>query len=297
MDTFSLKALVTICELGSFLKASKQLNVTQPTLSKRIERLEYQLNAKLFERKKGISKPTELALAIAANAEPVFAELSHLESDITALASGSKGLVRLGLGPATFMGELTSVLVAFKAKYPKVTLEITTSRAQNLLDALSEKSLDIVIAQITADLQKDQFSVGEIQTYPIIAVAAKSHVLAARKDLDIISLFSEPAALPYLAEHHKAFIEQQFLGRDWQSQESIYCSDYSLLKSLTNTGQFFTVGPDYLFKEEINAGDLVKLDINIPLKHRISYFTSKNILHTPDKLNFLQMLKTMPNLA
>lgn len=293
MDTFTLKALVTICELGSFLKAAKHLNVSQPTLSKRIERLEYQLKATLFERKKGTSKPTELALAIAVNAEQVFADLSHLEGDITALANGSKGIIRLGLGPATFINELTTVLVEFKMKHPKVTLEITTSRAQNLLDTLSEKSLDIVIAQVTAGIEKDKFAIGEIQSYPIIAVAAENHVLAKNRNLDVRTLFSKPGALPYLTKYHEAFINEGFLDEEWQSQESIYCSDYSLLKTLTKTGQFFTIGPNHLFIDELRSGELVKLDINIPMKHSVSYFTRRGALHTPYKLNFLQMLKNM----
>ena len=60
---------------------------------------------------------------------------------------------------------------------------------------------------------------------------------------------------------------------------------------MIKTAKFFTVGPNYLFEEELRSGELVQLDINIPLKHKISYFTSKGVLHTPEKLNFLQMLE------
>ena len=50
-----------ICSHGSFVRAAKELGITQPTLSARIERIEKKISGQLFERGKGHSKPTNLA--------------------------------------------------------------------------------------------------------------------------------------------------------------------------------------------------------------------------------------------
>ena len=57
-----------ICETGSLRKAAVVLGVTQPTLSNRIAHLEDQLGAPLFDRSRGQSQPTDLALFIARRA-------------------------------------------------------------------------------------------------------------------------------------------------------------------------------------------------------------------------------------
>lgn len=45
-----MKAFVTVAELGSFSKAAEQLNLTQPALTKKIKKIEGNLNIALFER-------------------------------------------------------------------------------------------------------------------------------------------------------------------------------------------------------------------------------------------------------
>ncbi|WP_213704429.1 LysR family transcriptional regulator, partial [Klebsiella aerogenes] len=45
-----MKAFVTVAELGSFSKAAEVLNLTQPALTRKIQKIESNLNTALFER-------------------------------------------------------------------------------------------------------------------------------------------------------------------------------------------------------------------------------------------------------
>ncbi len=45
-----MKAFVTVAELGSFSKAAEVLNLTQPALTRKIQKIENNLNTTLFER-------------------------------------------------------------------------------------------------------------------------------------------------------------------------------------------------------------------------------------------------------
>ncbi len=55
MDIKELEYYKTIVECGSILKASKELNIAQPPLSRMIKNLEFELNTKLFERGKTLT--------------------------------------------------------------------------------------------------------------------------------------------------------------------------------------------------------------------------------------------------
>jgi DNA-binding transcriptional LysR family regulator len=49
-ELLDLKAFITVAELGSFVRTAKALNLSQPALSRRIQKLEDALGAQLLER-------------------------------------------------------------------------------------------------------------------------------------------------------------------------------------------------------------------------------------------------------
>ena len=99
MNVRDLLDVRVICETGSLRKAATVLGITQPTLGNRIAHLEDQLGAPLFDRSRGQSRPTDLALFIAGRAETLSDEAKRLTREIRRVASGNTGLVRIGLGP------------------------------------------------------------------------------------------------------------------------------------------------------------------------------------------------------
>ena len=99
MNVRDLLDVKVICESGSLRKAALVLGVTQPTLSNRISHLEDQLGSRLFDRSRGQSRPTDLALFIARRSDVISVEASRLVQDIRRVASGQRGLVRIGVGP------------------------------------------------------------------------------------------------------------------------------------------------------------------------------------------------------
>ena len=82
MDLRDLLDVKAICDAGSFRKAAEALGVTQPTLSNRVACLEDKLAARLFDRDRGRSRPTQLAEAIAARVEATGKDATLLTKDI-----------------------------------------------------------------------------------------------------------------------------------------------------------------------------------------------------------------------
>ena len=292
MDINAIKALVYICETGSFLKASKLLNVTQPTLSNWIDRLEYMLGETLFIRSKGKSSPTELAVNIARDAKPMFMQFNQLEMDIKTMAAGKSGLIRLGIGPAAYPVFFNIFLIKFKSLYPDVSIEITTGKAIDLMHQLEIHMLDIVISQVPKVNIDDVICNLYQEEHTVIAVTAPDSVLLKKTELSLRDLFIFAGALPHLQPEHKEFIEMQCLPQKWNYQQNIFCSDYQTLKGLVKNGDYYTIGPEYLFTEELNEGVLIKLNVSFPFKHKIGCFTTSDRI-TPLTRNFIDMYMGM----
>src|SRR3954469_3137435 len=148
-----LKTFVATYRAGSVTKAAAGLHLTQPAVSMQLQRLEARLGERLFERGPQGMVPTSAGHDLARRAAAPLAALEAIFQP-PAAQPALAGTLRLG-GPADFLSTL-----ALPALSPliqaKVRLDITTGLAAELLAALSDDGLDVVISAVRpvgADLE------------------------------------------------------------------------------------------------------------------------------------------------
>jgi len=115
-----------VVEGGSFIRAAKSLNITQPAVSRAIARLEARIGVRLLDR-------TTRSLTLTADGRRLYEEISPLLfslGDAVALASGSssivRGRLRVNMDPLFSSVVLAPHLGAFVDRYPEVSLELLT---------------------------------------------------------------------------------------------------------------------------------------------------------------------------
>ena len=263
-----------ICESGSLRKAAVVLGVTQPTLSNRIAHLEDQLGSRLFDRSRGQSRPTDLALFIARRSDVISVEASRLVQDIRRVASGQRGLVRIGVGPIPARMLLARIVSAISERYPDISVEIVSSATRQLLQWLVNREVDVVIC---APVVKEPTGIHAevLLETGIVAVARPDHPMIANPPTSVAGLFKYPIATllvepPYpelLREEHGIDLEAQ-VGR-------VLCPDIGMLVQVVRSSpRLFTAGPRFAFAEEIAAGSLAVIGIPLPFRHQIQMHTS-----------------------
>jgi len=85
MELRHLEQILEICRAGGFSGAARRLEISQPTLSKSIARLETQLSVKLFERNGGAARPTAYGAFVAQRAEALLQGVAALSRDLEQL--------------------------------------------------------------------------------------------------------------------------------------------------------------------------------------------------------------------
>ena len=141
-----MRSFVAVAEIGSYRTAADQLQITQPTLSKQIVRLEDILGHQLFHRSRQGTELTEFGRAYLAEVQPLIHEADRIWARGLRMASGDTG--RLAIGFTFSAVEVMShALLPFRAQYPDVelTFEDISSKAQ--LPMLRDKKLDIAFAR------------------------------------------------------------------------------------------------------------------------------------------------------
>lgn len=131
---------------GSISAAARELNVSQPSVSKMIKHTEDQLGFQLFTRVKGRLAPTDEAHALYREAREVFERLGSLKQAAGNLRARQQGHVRLAVLPALGLGVAPEAIARFRAANPGVTFDVQTLHHDEILRALYEREADLAVA-------------------------------------------------------------------------------------------------------------------------------------------------------
>ncbi|MGR9281389.1 LysR substrate-binding domain-containing protein [Rhizobium johnstonii] len=153
LDLRFLRYAILVAEHGSFRRAAEVLNLSQSTLSRRVQLLERRLGIPLFERMPSGVRPTTAGERFLK--EATFGA-GHLQQAIDALSNvgrGEIGRLRLGLVASLGRGFLTDLLELYRRRYPfvEVTFEEATSQ-QNVAGVVNGR-LDAAFIRGSARLQ------------------------------------------------------------------------------------------------------------------------------------------------
>jgi len=258
-----------ICETGSLRKAATLLGVTQPTLSVRLAHLESQLGEPLFDRSRGKSEPTDLALFIARRTSVMADEAEHLAQEVKRVASGKLGLVKVGVSAVPARSIIPSVAVSISDRFPKVSLEFLTAPTAQLAEDLMQRKLDLLVCPELEMAGRDVESELILET-EIVVLANPDHPMRKAPPTSIQGLFKYPIALPITEPHYYDRVKRDY-GIDINAIPGrILCSDPSMLAQIVQKStRHFTAAPRYYFAPELQAGLLATINTPIPFGHSI----------------------------
>jgi DNA-binding transcriptional LysR family regulator len=143
LDTTLLQTLVAIADNGGFARAGERVNLSQPTVSQQMRRLEEQVGVALFVRKGRAMALTEEGLSLLRYARRILALSDEALSEIAGV--DISGPVRLGAIQDLTEDLLSEVLARFSRSHPRVRLEVTVGNSQELGAGLEAGRLDLAL--------------------------------------------------------------------------------------------------------------------------------------------------------
>lgn len=145
MDFRSLTYFVHIVDVGSITRASMNLRVAQPALTRQIHRLEEGLGQPLLIRESRGVKLTDAGKRLYDHAVRILRDVERARDDIKGLSGNPIGRVVLGIAP-TLCPVLTPPLYEkLRAEHPRVELTIAENFSSGLCEWLSEGRIDLAV--------------------------------------------------------------------------------------------------------------------------------------------------------
>lgn len=146
MNLQQLKYIVAVNRFRNFARAAEASNVTQPTLSAMIVKLEEELDIRIFERNNRSVTPTTAGEKIIRQAEKALMEVERIRAIVLEDKELIGGSFNLSVGPTIAPYILSKFIKHYREHYPSVALSIQELKANHMLDALLSGELDAGIA-------------------------------------------------------------------------------------------------------------------------------------------------------
>ncbi len=196
MELRDLEYFLACVEAGSVTRAARQVHVAQPTLSHALARLESELGVRLLER--GARSPlsvTEPGLRLAERARQALGALGALNDDLSELASGKRGQLRLCAVQSACATLLPAALAEFSRAHPGIELSVRTLAAEKIVKAVVSGQADLGFVAGAPSSALRSVDRELVRREELVALVRKTDPLARRQVVPLSALAERPLVL------------------------------------------------------------------------------------------------------
>lgn len=146
MNLQQLRYIIAVNRFRNFAKAADSCNVSQPTLSAMLQKLEEELDIRIFDRTNRSVTPTTAGEKIIRQAENALMEIERIGEIVSEDKGQIGGGFRLSVGPTIAPYILPKFIRHYREMYPSVELSIQEMKVNFMIEALQRGELDAGMA-------------------------------------------------------------------------------------------------------------------------------------------------------
>jgi len=142
MTITQLEYVVAVATYRSFVAAAEKSFVTQPTLSMQIQKLEEELNIKIFDRNKHPIAVTAIGEAIVEQSKIILSQVEKINDLIQSQQNTLSGSFKIAVIPTIAPYILPTLLENYTKAFPQVTLQVKELETNQIIKALRKNEID-----------------------------------------------------------------------------------------------------------------------------------------------------------
>ncbi len=151
MNTKQLQYVITLAHEGSFSRAADVLNITQPSLSQYIKKIEKQIGLSLFDRTNGDVRLTDAGRVYIDTGRKIL-DLEHrMENSFTDLAAYKTGSLIIGAAPYRAASMLPTIACSFQSLHPGMHLVVREGTTAELVEGMEHGEYDLALTLLPID--------------------------------------------------------------------------------------------------------------------------------------------------
>jgi LysR family transcriptional regulator, regulator for genes of the gallate degradation pathway len=264
-----LQFLIDLSDLRSVSSTAAHLGMTQAGASMALLRIESGVGEALFQRMMQGMVATDPTAQLVIRAKRIFAELRHMQSDLSALSGNLGGSVAIGTLPLGRTYVVPTAISRTIARHPGLRVTTIESPYEQLIANLRSGEVDVVFGALRTDDLRQGLTVEPLFHDRMGIVVRSGHPLARRKELQLSDLLGEKWILPHSRAPGRRLVEASFHEFGLQPPApSVETGDLAILRQLLFSSDMVTAISPTQLMFEIGAGSLTELPVPLGVTTR-----------------------------
>lgn len=185
MDVGQARAILALAQDLHFARAARKLEMSQSALSQKIQRVEAEIGATLFDRTQRRVALTPAGEVLVAELPELLGKLDQCIARARRIARGDEGYLRVGFIENASFHLLPYVTTRLRHLFPSAQIDLVEMISPEIPDALARGEIDVAL---TRPLASDTLRVREVLREPYAVALPESHPLARRDSVPLTAL-------------------------------------------------------------------------------------------------------------
>ena len=276
MEIHQLRYFVAVAEEGNFSRAAAREHVAQPSLSQQIQKLEAEMDQRLFDRLSRSVVVTEAGKCLLEYARKILVEVAEARRCLDDLKRDIAGRLTVGAIPTMAPYVLPELIGKFQTLYPKVGLEILEDTTESLALRLEDGTLDIAI--MSTCHQSATLEPHPLGKEALLVLLPNQHRLAKKKKISWSDLKSEKFLLLHEVHCLSAQVCELLATHNLRPELALRGAQLATIAQMVATGMGVSLVPQMMVDHELPSG-CVALPFTPPAPMR-----ELNLLRNPLRL-------------
>jgi DNA-binding transcriptional LysR family regulator len=289
LEIVDLETFLSVSALGSFSAAARQLNVTQPSVTTRIQRLEAALGARLLVRTTRKVELTQRGTLLRTEADRTLTGLRRLVDRFRRDAAAARSRIVVAATQMVAATMLPDVLRTHRERYPGVDVQLRDLRHTDAVQAVAAGDADIGVIHFDGDDKR--FKAQPLRNEPIVLVVQSNHPLARSHRATLDAMAAYPLMMLEQYDGMKARLAAEMARRGLMLKPGQSAGNLTTLMGMLDAGMGILLLPRIMARQSLQAGHVMVEIEGVALRRTFSLVMLRDYKPSPVVRRFCQHLR------
>lgn len=289
VDLSLYKLFYLVCQNGSFSKTAKALDLTQPSVSYNIKKLEDELGVTLFERGNNLIMTPE-AEELLPYVEEALNNLRNGERKINDIVNLKRGQITIGIPSHIGVFLLTDIIKKFVNIYPNIKIEVICKSTKELFKLLSLNELDVLIDCSPLEENTSDYVIKRISREKCAFACNINNKELLEKKFELNEVINYPIIVPLRTSSSTKSLKNIFEKHNINFEPNFEIATSDMIAEMIEQD----IGIGFLFEKTIEKyHNLKKIDVNCDFPEFDVFLLHKQTLLSTTTQEFIRFINRM----